>query len=507
MPNKNVRFLLFFLFATCLVLGEVAMAKNNKALSKQYDDFVENYAKKDVSFGHDVDVKGKIIDLAKTYVDKSSIGGKKWAKIKNVLVNEFNLYTTAQKEGLTGGDISIFLAKTLTPYLKGGEHISQKKLDFLSGTGIGLTDTASKASGGYMGGNKTKGVAEDIALGVLDTLCPQCAVSRRAVLVAYETARAGEAWLEDQATQDEFRRWDGGSKFREEFMVLAGQSQVYRNAKRVLMKSRGCEESSGCNISSENVMAFIDKQFKKWQKEKVKAIEEAKVLVEAKEEFLNQKSSQINSFGKTDTDQVKNFSNEFIEIYNDLLSHRPDKSRPLGIIARKKLITSAMYLLTKRNRSQVDYKKFFAGQLRKLGWKEKAVVLTKKQEKARAIHVKNRLSRLNHVKLQKVMDFMGIKNIPKKFYTCLCVGAAYGSSGTSQFYLPPDQFIEPFDERYSCQHPGDPCVVSGGGCLRHPFPKDNKIWDRCIGSYRLGMKKDENGKTIMQKDLCFHLLG
>lgn len=496
MLNKNIVLFLFFTFYS-FIFFNVALAKDDTTLSKSYDDYVNNYTKKNITFGHDIDVQGKLVDLVKTYVDKSSIGGEKWEKIKNGLVNEFDLLTKAQKEGLTASDLHIFAAKTLLPYVKGGELLSEEKLELLRGTGVSVAETGSKNLGSYLGDGQVKAVGEDIALTVLDTLCPQCAVSRRAILVGYESARAGEAWVEDQATQDEFKRWDGGSKFREEFMVLPGQSQVYRNAKRVLMESIGCKDEKDCDMSTERVMAFIDKQFEKWQKEKTQAIEEASILAQAKEEFLKQKASQINSFGKTELDRVKNFSSELLDTYNDLLSHRPDNSRPLSEIGRKKLITSAMYLLTKRNRSMVEYRKFFADQLRRLGWKEKAVTLTKQQKEDRALHVKNRLSRLNHEKLQQVFEFMGIKKkVPKSFYNCLCVTAAYGSSGTRQYYLPSNEFIEPFDERYSCQKPGDPCIVSGFGCGRHPFPKDAKIWGDCMESNRLDVKKDENGTII-----------
>ena len=251
MLNKNIVLLLLIIFYSCLFFGETVLAKNKNTLSKQYDDYVNNYTKKDVSFGHDVDVKGKLVDLVKTYVDKSSIGGKKWDKIKKGLVNEFDLLSKAQKEGLTAADLQIFAAKTLLPYVKGGKYLSKEKLDLLRGTGVSVTETGSKSLGSYLGDGKVKGVGEDIALTVLDTVCPQCAVSRRAILVGYETARAGEAWVEDETTQDEFRRWDGGSKFREEFMVLPGQSQVYRNAKRVLMKSIGCNDPKDCDMSTE----------------------------------------------------------------------------------------------------------------------------------------------------------------------------------------------------------------------------------------------------------------
>lgn len=63
---------------------------------------------------------------------------------------------------------------------------------------------------------------------------------------------------------------------------------------------------------------------------------------------------------------------------------------------------------------------------------------------------------------------------------CVCRTAGYGSPGTSQFYHP--DTLGSYDKRYSCQHPGDPCIVSGFGCTRHPLPSDRDIWERCAAS-------------------------
>lgn len=63
------------------------------------------------------------------------------------------------------------------------------------------------------------------------------------------------------------------------------------------------------------------------------------------------------------------------------------------------------------------------------------------------------------------------------FLNCLCRTAGYGRSGTSQFYHP--DTLGDYDKRYSCQHPGDPCIVSGFGCLRHPLPTSREVWESC----------------------------
>ncbi len=86
---------------------------------------------------------------------------------------------------------------------------------------------------------------------------------------------------------------------------------------------------------------------------------------------------------------------------------------------------------------------------------------------------------LSNDKLMLTLGAMGITP-SQGFLNCLCKTAGYGSPGTSQTYHP--DTIGTYDPRYSCQHPGDPCVVSGYGCTRHPLPTDRDIWKSCAAS-------------------------
>ncbi|MFZ1470170.1 MAG: hypothetical protein WAT09_14500 [Paracoccaceae bacterium] len=70
------------------------------------------------------------------------------------------------------------------------------------------------------------------------------------------------------------------------------------------------------------------------------------------------------------------------------------------------------------------------------------------------------------------------------FYNCLCKHAGYGSSGTAQFYHPGT--LGEYDKRYTCNKPGDPCIVSGFGCMRYPLPTSQSIWDSCAATNPLG---------------------
>ena len=474
------------------------MAETNSGLSKEYDNYVENYQKQSLSFGHDVDVKAKVYDLAKTLISQSNIGGKDLKNAKDDLLNGFDTWYGANQDGLKGDDFMLFVTKSVlsrvTPAglkkIQKKYNLSDTQIKVIKEQGLDATESGAKASGIAVGSGDIKDVSEEIILGIVD-MCPQCKVGRQAVLLAHEVGRATEAWVEDEATQAEFKRWEKDPSL---FMVLAGQSKVHESARRAMMQSSKREPSHG------EVEAFIHRQFEKWKKAKDNAKEEAEVLANIKDEFINLKAFELSELGTTNAEKISAFSKEYLDIYKDLMSYRGDSYLPPGGL--KKVQSIAMILFRKRNRSSSEYRQLLAKQLQLMGWRKKPEKLTKKQEDDRALHVKNRISRLNHEKLQQVFEFMGIKKrVPKSFYTCLCVTAAYGSSGTRQFYLPSNEFIEPFDERYSCQKPGDPCIVAGFGCGRHPFPKDTKIWGDCMESNRLDMKKDENGKIIPESGI------
>ena len=90
--------------------------------------------------------------------------------------------------------------------------------------------------------------------------------------------------------------------------------------------------------------------------------------------------------------------------------------------------------------------------------------------------VLQRLLALPHDRQQQVFDALGVTS-PEGYFNCVCRAAGYGSSSASQYYHP--DTIGDYDPRYSCNHPGPPCIVSGYGCTRHPMPSDPAVWDRC----------------------------
>lgn len=111
----------------------------------------------------------------------------------------------------------------------------------------------------------------------------------------------------------------------------------------------------------------------------------------------------------------------------------------------------------------------------------------------RRAHVVDRLAKLDHAKLQATLKAVGVVP-PEDFYHCLCRSAGYGSSSTRQFYHP--DTIGAFNPAHSCAQPGDPCIVDGYGCTRHPLPSSSDVWKGCMEDNRIGTEKTADGKTV-----------
>ena len=175
-------------------------------------------------------------------------------------------------------------------------------------------------------------------------------------------------------------------------------------------------------------------------------------------------------------------------------------------ITRGKLIRRLVELGADRREAETAVALWFEGSpegvmaLRKLrdrllGGQQVAVAKpepTPEELAARRAHIVDRLAKLNHTKLTAAFKGMGI-DPPLELYDCLCRAAGYGAPGVAQFYHPGpiEGFLSP-----ACDQAGDPCVVSGFGCLRHPLPGDAQIWEGCMASNRLNVARDPDGQPV-----------
>ena len=113
------------------------------------------------------------------------------------------------------------------------------------------------------------------------------------------------------------------------------------------------------------------------------------------------------------------------------------------------------------------------------------------RKEKRELVMKN-LAKLNHAKFLDTLKTLKMKSY-HPFLNCLCNSAAYGTTSTKQFYHP--DTLGKYDKRYTCNQPGEPCVVAGFGCSRHPLPSDSAIWKGCMQKYKINTKNTFDEKV------------
>jgi len=504
---KAVKFLILVVSVWIFV---VPLAADTPKASEVFDQYVAKYAKpKRVKFTDDhTNVAGKAYDLA-----KATAG---WFGVPGSLFDTAEFADTVRKEGLTSGNVLSITAKIIadnidikivSKQIKGMNKseiltilkeenlfdldvlaLQRRLLDY-------VTETATKAASSTLDG-KGKVALENVLIDIVTKVCKSCDVAHKSYEFAKESAKAAELAFDNELTQAMFEHMDKRIQV-DEYRDFIGEFVKNKNFTDEARKALALYHKSTNRPppTNEEVMHYVFNRYKRWQREKKILNSEAEILIEAKGMFLALKKFEIAQFGDNYPEQISNALKRFLAIYKKLMKYKGDKYMPPG--GRMSVIRSAMYLLKNSDRNVLDYRKLFTQQLQLLHWKKKPQELSEIEKKNRSTHVRERLIRLNDKKLQLVFNYMGIKP-PKSFYHCLCRSAGYGSPQTRQFYHPGT--IGDFDERYTCQHPGEPCVVSGFGCSRYPLPKKENVWNDCMNTNRIGMKKDKNGRVIMQKD-------
>lgn len=102
-------------------------------------------------------------------------------------------------------------------------------------------------------------------------------------------------------------------------------------------------------------------------------------------------------------------------------------------------------------------------------------------EKYYSKRILDRLSKLNHTKLEDLMQRVG-KKAPKGYYQCLC--NSYSTMGNSFRYYP--------NGSGECKNGPGPCLGGNWGCAWGVLPTDPKIIERCVK-----YKKYDDNSTIL----------
>ncbi len=234
-----------FLAAAVLPLSALP---TRSELDAAYTDYIARHQAQELTFGNDVDVGDKLLDLAMTFVGNVEFDSDTVNQIRDDAMNAVELWNTEFKDGGADAmDVYKFMAKTVLPRLGPKElqdlNLSEKTIKWLIDNGTDVTEPLGQAAGTVAGGGSWNEVAEELALSGIDTLCPQCAVARRAVLLASEGGKWMNAWVQDQAISAEFARWEVlGNDIP--IGTLAMQGPLMSSARAAIRRQTGSEPTS-----------------------------------------------------------------------------------------------------------------------------------------------------------------------------------------------------------------------------------------------------------------------
>ena len=518
------------IYTGSFTLPLVAIAQEESKASIAYDQAVEKYAKpRIIKFRDDpTDVSGKAYDLAKATLS--------WFGVVGNVIDAADFARSVKNEGINSVNIATYLSKIavgnisnqrLSDYLNKMEDKDVIKL--LSKHGIVDPDVNNyqRYLLDYISETGPKALAEDdsskayegILIDVVTKVCPPCDVAHKSFELAKESAKAAELFFDNKLTQELFEHMDKDMQVDQQIDFIREFSKN-RNWTDEAEKALSLYHKSA-NLPSptyDEVLSYIFKRYERWQAERQVLQDEAEMLKQVKAEYLRlDYYDRKILFGQGDEELwADKFMSTYTNLYNQVISQKEEGFWTLEC-GRESVRVEVFHLLQKyfRNKltsEQLAYeKKIVAAKCRWISdnevgespyKKEKVSSLIKPIQKncasektiedKRKCKIMNRLIAFNHTKFLKVLNTLKVKS-SKSFLNCLCSNAGYGSSSTAQFYHP--DTLGKYNKRYTCNQPGEPCVVSGLGCSRHPLPSNFVIWERCMKRYKVNTKTTSDGKV------------
>ena len=510
MPGSRFARLLFLI---ALLPAGPSVAENT---SDAYDQQLKDYAKvKQVVFRDDhTDVGGKAYDFAKATLNWFNVPGQildvaDFARsVKNDGIDGTNTLTLAAKlfaskvavekigdsiRKMPKGDL-INLAKKLGVSSKGGD-LQKNILELMAETAPNAASTANE-------GNRRKAAAI-ILVDVVTKFCKTCDVAHKGYRLAKEAAKAADIAFDNTKTQAIFAnitkaQADNYEDFQQSFV---GQDSLKSGARKALALIHESREMSP--PSDDEVMKYIFQRYQGWQRETKARAEEAELLANVKDKYLNLTEGRKQAmFGDgTEEDWTRAFMSNYADLYRKVAGLKGDKPWPLGgqKLAQRKIFDLLQKTLTQRmtaGEREYESRRLAAS----WGWIPQSEVgnpppsWNQKQFQSKAeqlAHIGDRLSKLNYKKLMSIMDYMHVE-LPDDFMRCLCSINPAGTGSVGYIKTP----------RKDC--PG-PCTGGVINCVSWTPRADAEGWKSCMGSVRMsdgtgeGIGIDEYLAKVLQR--------
>lgn len=454
--------------AFALVARNATAQAPSSAASQAYDQAVQGRTPAPpASFGHDVDLEGKAWDFVLTFADKAELPWDSVNKAKGALLNTIDLYASTKQGGLTAEELNRFAVKTLLDHLSPKEVVRVRRLlgldkdttRLVTKYGVGLVEGGAQAAGEAAEGDLQ--AVETALLTAVDTFCPQCAVARRGALLAYEAARAVEAWAEDEATRKQYETWKGDDLL----LTTRGFGPTMSAARRALT---ALNEGKGRKPpTTEEVEQFVRSQFEAWKQAEADNEQDSHALEEVKDDYLSFSADERRAFGGTsEQDHASRFADSFLSIYQQMRAAQGDRPLPPG--GQERLLEDAVRLARVRAADGDGlYRERMFETLGHYGW---LPAVSAERRNAIKSRLAERLAHLSPANLKAFFDYAQLTG-SDAFGGCLC--SRLPGVGIGKRYVPGST---------------GPCQMSGLGAWAEPFPTDRKAWAACLAETKVGDK-------------------
>lgn len=440
------------------------------AMADAFDDEVTRLGQAKASFGHDIDAEGKVADFVKAGLGAFEIPNTSAERLKKIMVNGYDYWTTARKGKEAGqdpqlSDFNRFFIKSMLDSVSPKELVRLKTMlgtnasaaKALKDAGIDVTEAVA----GALPDGQARDVIEAAAIAAIDSLCPTCAVGRTAAVLALNEGRKLRAVFEDDRTRALYEAWKRGDGQLPQ--GLRGGDAVYVAARRAIEDARAAAGQTG-EVSEAEVERTILAKFDSWRRGEAVGKARAEVLVRARPDYDKLDESQRRLFGADPKAQAAGFAKEFLDAWDTLKLAMGNRPAPPSLVqdAVFLALTRADPMLT-----MADWRNRLRQIARSHGWPD-PLPLDPTGTRER---VTRRLKQLNHYKMEAVFDAIGVPAAVREgLYGCLCSQVPHGV-GVGFIYAP-------FN--------GKPCQSVGGlGTWSEAFPTVETAYDACFDVVRV----------------------
>ncbi len=455
-----------------MVSASIILAGTMLSQADAFDDKVKSLGEAKASFGHDIDAEGKVADFVKAGLGAFEIPNAGAERLKKVLVNSYDYWTSARANQQGGGDPQLsdfnkFFIKSMLDSVSQKELVRLKKMlgdnaaaaKAVKDAGIDVTEAAA----GALPGDAPREVIEAAAIAAIDSLCPQCAVARTAAVIAITEGKKLRAVFEDDRTRALYEAWKQGDGSLPQ--GLRGGDAVYVAARRAVMEAREAAGQSG-EISEGEMDSIILAKFRSWQRGEAVGKVRSGILAKAKPDFEKLDPFQRRLFGANEKEQAEGFASGFLDAHDSLKKMMGDRPAPPN------LIQDAVFIAVSQadpNVSSAEWRNRLRQVARNNGWPDPFP----SDPTGTRQRVSARLWKLNHYKMQAVFDTIGVPDAVRgNLYNCLCAQIPHGV-GISFVYAPAN---------------GKPCASVGGfGNWSEAFPALETSYDICFDNVKVPM--------------------